>query len=73
MNQAPIAPAAGAPSGRFLSMKDVVDDSGLSKPTINRMHRRGEFPAKVTLSPGRKGWWESEYLAWKTLRERVSS
>lgn len=66
-----ISPSAEAPNGRFLCMRDVVADTGLSEPTINRMHRRGDFPAKVQLSPGRTGWWESEYLAWKADRARA--
>jgi len=69
----PIAPAAEEPRGRFLSIRDVASDTGLSQPTINRLHRRGEFPPKVQLSPGRTGWWESEFLAWKASRARAGS
>lgn len=68
MNEVPIAPAANAPRGRFLSMKDVTSDSTLSQATINRLHRRGEFPKKQRLSANRIGWWESDYLAWKARR-----
>lgn len=71
MNQSPIKPAAEQPHGRFLRMKDIVADSGLSQPTINRMHRRGDFPPKVALGPNSTGWWESEYLAWKASRARA--
>ncbi|WP_367305035.1 helix-turn-helix transcriptional regulator [Sphingomonas tagetis] len=52
-------------------MKDIVADSSLSKPTINRMHRRGEFPPKRKLSGNRIGWWESDYEAWKLTRARA--
>lgn len=68
MNQEPIAPAANAPHGRFLSMKDVVADSGLSKRTINRLHLARQFPPKRKLSGNRIGWFESDYLAWKLTR-----
>jgi prophage regulatory protein len=67
-----IAPAADAPSGRFLRMADIVADSGLSQATINRLHRRGDFPTKVILGPCSTGWWESEYQAWKVTRMRGS-
>lgn len=73
MNHAPIEAAADAPRGRFLSMADVVADSSLSKPTINRMHRRGDFPPKRQLSGNRIGWWESEYEAWKATRGLVAT
>lgn len=71
MTDATIAPPAPAPQGRFLSMKDVVEDSSLSQATINRLHRRGQFPRKRKLSANRVGWWESDYLAWKADRDRA--
>jgi prophage regulatory protein len=71
MNQEPITAATDAPHGRFLGMKDVVADSGLSKPTINRLHRAGDFPPKRKLSGNRIGWFESDYLAWKHTRARA--
>ena len=62
---------AQQPRGRFLRMPDVVAHVRLSAPTINRLHRKGEFPRKVRISPGAVGWWESEIEAWKADRERV--
>lgn len=59
------------PSGRFLSMADVVVEVALSAPTINRMHRRGDFPPKRQLSARRIGWFESDILAFKHSRQRV--
>lgn len=59
--------------GRFLRMRDLVGELKLSESTINRLHRRGEFPAKVQLSPNCTGWWESEVEAWKDARTRTAS
>lgn len=62
---------ATARRGRFLRMPDVVTSIGLSSATINRLHRRGEFPAKVRISANATGWWEAEVEAWKADRERT--
>jgi prophage regulatory protein len=60
------------PRGRFLRMPQVAAAIGLSAPTINRMHRQGEFPPKVRIGAQAVGWWESEIEAWKASRARVS-
>ncbi|OAN64021.1 hypothetical protein A7X12_18030 [Sphingomonas sp. TDK1] len=60
------------PKGRFLRMRDLVAELKLSESTINRLHRRGEFPAKIQLSPNCTGWWECEVEAWKESRTRTS-
>lgn len=64
---------AGArePRGRFLRIKDVAADIGLSQATINRLHRNGDFPRKVRLGGNSIGWWESEIRAWKASRARL--
>lgn len=59
--------------GRFLRMSQVVAELKLSQATINRLHRRGEFPPKVQISPGATGWWESDVEAWKAARPRVNA
>lgn len=58
-------------SGRFLSMEDVVGEIKLGQATINRLHRRGEFPRKRQLSDRCVGWFESEISAWKAARSEV--
>lgn len=55
-------------SGRFLRMPDVVASVGLSKATINRLHRIGQFPPKRRLSTSSVGWWEGEIQDWKAAR-----
>lgn len=41
----------------------------LSRVTRWRMMRRGEFPAKVVLSPGRRAWRLSAIVEWMAERE----
>lgn len=55
-------------AGRFLRMKDVVAEIGISQATINRLHRRGEFPPKVQISARCTGWREPDIIAWKAQR-----
>lgn len=56
---------------RALLWPEVKHQTGLSRTTAWRMERRSEFPARVQLSPGRVGWWESEVSAWKMSRRLV--
>lgn len=42
----------------------------LSEPTIWRMERRGEFPRRIRVSPGRVAWRRSEIERWLEQRTR---
>ena len=53
---------------RFLSKQEVLNTSGLSHVTQWRMEKRGEFPQRRQISPGRVAWLESEILAWMESR-----
>lgn len=53
---------------RLLLWPEVRHHTGVSRTTAWRMERTGGFPARVQLSPGRVGWWESEVTAWKMSR-----
>jgi prophage regulatory protein len=44
----------------------------LSEPTIWRMERRGEFPQRIRVSPGRVAWRRSEIERWLEQRQRAS-
>jgi prophage regulatory protein len=44
---------------------------GLSRTTIWRMHRRGDFPQPVPVSPGRVLWDEAAVEAW--IESRLSA
>ena len=53
---------------RLLLWPEVKRHTGVSRTTAWRMERTGGFPARVQLSPGRVGWWESDVTAWKMSR-----
>jgi predicted DNA-binding transcriptional regulator AlpA len=52
-----------------LSKKDVSALTGLAETTLWRLEKKGDFPAKVSLSPGRTGWVRDEILAWIESRK----
>lgn len=52
------------PSPRLLRLPQVMDLTGLSKPTIYRMIEAGDFPRQRKLSPRTVGWLEQEVLEW---------
>lgn len=51
-----------------LSPTQVSLKVGLSKPTIWRMRRQGDFPAPMQLSPGRIGWTRGAIDSWLESR-----
>jgi predicted DNA-binding transcriptional regulator AlpA len=68
-------PAAVAPpsdSGprlpRLISFREVAQRVGLSRSTVWRMERAGQFPKRRRLSVNRVAWWEPEIEEW--LRRR---
>jgi prophage regulatory protein len=69
MPLAPIgAPSPGATARastiRLLRFADVRDRTGLSRSTIWRLERRGEFPAHRRISANTVAWVEEEVAAW---------
>ncbi|MEJ2410834.1 MAG: AlpA family phage regulatory protein [Novosphingobium sp.] len=59
---------ADAIIGRYLSISDVMAETSLSRTTIYRMIRKGEFPASVQLSAQRVAWDSTALQAWKMQR-----
>lgn len=53
---------------RILPWSQVKVICGLSRTTVWRMQKTGDFPACVQVSLNRVGWWQSELLAWKRAR-----
>ena len=49
---------------RILRTKEVQDITGLSRTTIWRMERKGDFPARVMLGENSIGWRYVEVDAW---------
>ena len=65
MNTDPIAQPIS-----FLSLRDVIAKTRLSKATIYRKESAGEFPRRVAISVGCVRWLASEVEQWS--RERVA-
>jgi prophage regulatory protein len=59
---------SGGPEDRLLPWDRVQDMTGISRSTAWRLSQAGAFPSRVSVSPGRVGWWESELTAWKSMR-----
>ncbi len=60
-----IAVESGGPEDRLLLWDRVHDMTGISRTTAWRLSQVGKFPTRVSVSPGRVGWWESELNAWR--------
>lgn len=60
-NSSPIEQAA---PDKILRTKEVQELTGLSRTTIWRLERKGEFPARVSLCAGSIGWRSSEVEKW---------
>ena len=56
------------PRGRFLRVTDVMRETGLSRTTIWRREREGDFPKRVPLSANATGWWSEDIDRWKSDR-----
>jgi prophage regulatory protein len=56
---------------RLLSPKEVIKRTSLSRTTLWRLSRRGDFPKPISLSPGRRGWPESAVAKW--ISDRIGA
>ena len=52
----------------FLTIKEVSKLIGLSVSTINRLLKKGDFPSKVKISPGRMVFIKKEIEEWINSR-----
>ncbi len=57
---------------RFLRIDEVIDKVGLSRPTIWRLERAGEFPRRRQLGRNSVGWVEDEIEQWMQSRVVVA-
>ena len=48
----------------FLNIKEVSNLLGISVSTINRLIKKGDFPPKIKLSPGRKVFMKYQINEW---------
>jgi prophage regulatory protein len=63
--------AAPLEGDRLLKVDEVMARLGVSRSTIWRLTQSGDFPRPVSISPGRKGWLQSQVDAWIASRLRV--
>lgn len=56
-----------------LRTKAVVKATGLSRTTLWRLERRGDFPKRIRLGPNSTGWIQSEIQEWIESRPRGMS
>ena len=52
----------------MMKRKDIVEFTGLCYTTIYNLEKRGEFPARRQLSPGRVAWVRTEIESWLNSR-----
>ena len=48
----------------FLTIREVSNLLGISVSTINRLVKKGDFPSKIKLSPGRKVFMKYQINEW---------
>lgn len=53
---------------RIIRAAELPQFCGLHRTQIDELISRGDFPAPVRLSERRKGWIESELIAWQQQR-----
>jgi prophage regulatory protein len=53
---------------KVIRQKAVVEMTGLSRTTLWRLERQGNFPKRRRLGPNSVGWHEVEVLAWLESR-----
>lgn len=49
----------------------VLDETNLSRATIDRLEKKREFPQRVRLSPRRVAWKAEEIRRWIATRQRA--
>ena len=59
------------PSRRILRLPEVLEMTGLSRTTVWRLERKGEFPRRVQLGPRAVGWQSSAVEEWLASRPAV--
>ena len=70
-NQSPNNVQTGIALPRVLRRDVVLQQIGVSRSTLWRWFKAGEFPGPIRLGPGRVGWRADEVAAWIESRERA--
>lgn len=56
---------------KIMRFPDVAEATGLSRPSIWRLERKGDFPGRVQLGGNAVGWLSEEVEEWIESRPRV--
>ncbi|WP_367394985.1 helix-turn-helix transcriptional regulator [Cupriavidus sp. Agwp_2] len=59
-------------ANRILRIKQVMEITGLAKPTIYLHMKQGTFPKQIKLGPKAAGWLASEIQTWINCRIAAS-
>ena len=57
---------------KFLGIKQVLEITGLSRTSVWRFEKNGDFPKRRQLGPRRVGYVDSEISNWMESRSRVT-
>ena len=57
---------------RLLTSKQLIAETGISRSTIYRLLRKGEFPKPIRIGPRGVRWLESDIKAWLAERKALS-
>ena len=55
---------------RLIRLRDVLGLTGLSRSTLYRKKRAGDFPESVQLGERVVAWWQSEVREWMASRPK---
>jgi prophage regulatory protein len=64
------APNSGPRLPRLVPFREVAQRVALSRSTIWRLERAGQFPRRRRLSVNKVAWWEPEIEEWLQNRQR---
>jgi len=68
-----MVPSQAAPAIRpdsLLTIREVTRRTSLSRATVYRLEKAGDFPKRRELSRGRVAWSEAEVKDWNDARKR---
>ena len=54
---------------KFIKVAEVLDQTGLSKPTLYRLIIEGDFPKQIKITPHSSAWSEEEVSQWQEERK----
>jgi prophage regulatory protein len=58
------------PGSWYFTRKQVIQITGMSRDTIDRLESRGRFPKRVVLSDRKVGWNVDEVEQWREARNQ---